>query len=177
MSDDAIKTLVTLAHHRLKVQEALNVVTRDLETRSLVHDASKYQDDEFAGFTRINRTAREHPYGSAEYRASLKQEKPTISLHYARNSHHPEFWGDDSCGGDAHSMRLLDLIEMVCDWWAAWTVYDGQRPVEQRSTWWENIWKQKERFLDTGLLSPAQWFVVQEVARLLGPEKEPSPAP
>jgi hypothetical protein len=165
---DQIRTLNTIVHHRLQVQSAIQRVTQTLERRALVHDESKFREDEFAGFSRINATAREHPYGSEEYRASLKAEKPTIQLHYSRNSHHPEHWQGphDSPQG----MGLFDLIEMTCDWWAAWKVYDGQREESKRSTWMENVAKQRDRFAQA--LSAEQWFVVGQVAALL---EEPKP--
>lgn len=161
MTEEKIQVLNTMVHHRLMVQDALLRVIQNLERRSLVHDASKFQEDEFAGFARINRVARVHPYGSDEYRASLKAEKPVIELHYSRNSHHPEAHQEPG------EMGLLDLIEMACDWHAAWKVYDGQRPADQRSTWMENIEKQRKRFLEPGTLSKEQWFVVEEMAFVL----------
>lgn len=167
---DQIRTLNTIVHHRLRVQQALQKVTQALERRALVHDESKFREDEFEGFSRINATARQFPYGSEEYRASLKAEKPTIDLHYARNDHHPEFYLHPDFGNyasDANGMGLLAVIECVCDWWAAWKVYDGQRAPEQRSSWKENLEKQRIRFKEAGRLSEAQWWAVEQVAALL----------
>jgi hypothetical protein len=162
MIEEKVQVLNTMVHHRIEVQAALQVLIHALQRRALVHDVSKFQEDEFAGFARINRIAREYPYGSEEYRQSLKSEKPTIALHYARNSHHPEGYENA-----AQDMGLLDLMEMVCDWYGAWKVYDGQREPAQRSSWRENVEKQRARFRDSGPLSAEQWFVVEEVARLL----------
>ena len=36
-------------------------------------------------------------------------------MHYSRNSHHPEFYGERGIAG----MDLFDLVEMLCDWMAA----------------------------------------------------------
>lgn len=162
MTEDKIKTLNTMVHHRLQVQAAIQRITQALERRALVHDDSKFHEDEFEGFSRINRVAREHPYGSEEYRASLKAEKPTIDLHYARNPHHPEFYGRE-----IGRMGLLDMIEMVCDWHAAWTVYDGQRPPELQSSWKENVEKQRQRFFVEGPMTAVQWHMVAKIAELL----------
>jgi hypothetical protein len=167
VSEDKIQVLNTIVHHRTMVQVALQTVTQALSRRSLAHDVSKFRADEFEGFSRINRTAREHPYGSVEYRAALKQEKPTIALHYARNSHHPEYWDAPDHNVGTTMMGLLDLIEMVCDWWAAWKVYDGQWAPEDRSSWMENVEKQRQRFLEPGVLSAEQWFVVDQMAHVL----------
>lgn len=53
-------------------------------------------------------------YGSPEYKAELDKMRPTIDLHYKRNSHHPEHYANGIDG-----MCLLDLVEMLCDWRAA----------------------------------------------------------
>lgn len=163
--EQRINVLNTMVHHRIEVQAALQSIIQALERRSLVHDVSKFREDEFEGFARINGIARRYPYGSEEYRASLKAERPIIDTHYARNSHHPE----------AHkpgTMGILDIVEMVCDWHAAWRVYDGQRPRELRSSWRENLEKQRERFVTSGQLTEAQWWVVRGVAALLGGVEE-----
>jgi hypothetical protein len=63
--------------------------------------------------------AREHKYGSPEYQASLNAVEPNpIKLHYSRNSHHPEHHANG-----IKDMELPDIIEMVCDWWAASKTY------------------------------------------------------
>lgn len=169
MTEERINVLNTIVHHRLMVQRALQEVIQNLERRSLVHDASKFEEAEFDGFARINRVAREHPYGSAEYRASLKAEEPTLERHYAANSHHPEHWDAAEHNVGTTMMGLLDLMEMTCDWWAAWKVYDGQRAPGKRCSWMENVEKQRQRFLETGVLSREQWFVVDQMAWLLQP--------
>lgn len=165
MTEEKVQLLNTMCHHRVEVQAALQVLIHALERRSLVHDVSKFGADEFEGFSRINRVAREHAYGSDEYRAALKPEKPTITLHFSRNRHHPEYFTHPVDGCFASSgMRLLDLVEMVCDWHAAWRVYEGQRTPDKRCSWKENLEKQRARFAD---LTDAQWFVIDEVAALL----------
>ncbi len=154
MSDDAIQTLRTIIQHRDYVRSAMLSVQHDLERRALVHDISKLSVDEFDGFTRINRAAREHPYGSDEYRAGLRQEKPTIDLHYSRNTHHPE------CHKPASgTMGFLDIIEMVCDWRAAYLAYGSQ------GSWAENMQRQRDRFGE--VLSAGQWWLVEQVAGYL----------
>jgi hypothetical protein len=159
VTEEKVQLLNTMCHHRVEVQAALQVLIHALERRSLTHDVSKFGADEFEGFSRINRAAREHVYGSDEYRAALKAEKPTIELHYSRNSHHPEWWGNVP-----QAMALVDLIEMVCDWHAAWRVYEGQREPAKRCSWRDNLEKQRARFSS---LTDAQWFVIDEVAALL----------
>lgn len=113
------KTLATMTRHIALVRQALHRVADELIRRAEVHDLSKFNEDEFAGFVQINRVAREHPYGSEEYKASLNAVTPNpIQLHYSRNSHHPEHYA-----GGTDDMDLADIIEMVCDWYAASKTY------------------------------------------------------
>lgn len=170
MDNPHIKTLNTIVHHRLMVQAAIQKITQALERRALIHDESKFREDEFESFSRINQTAREHPYGSEEYRAALKRDGETLQLHYTRNDHHPEYYSHPDLGNfaaDRYGMGLLQIIEMVCDWHAAWKVYESQRAPNQRSTWAENLEKQRVRFHEAGRLSDAQWWAVEQVAALL----------
>jgi hypothetical protein len=161
--EDAVQLLRTVAQHRDLVRVGLDDIARDLQRRSLVHDLSKLSADEFGGFSRINRAAREHPYGSDEYRAGLRQEKPTIELHYSRNSHHPEFhelphWSEPHYF-KAELMGFLDIIEMVCDWRGAYIGYGSQ------GTWEENIERQHERYKEW--FSAGQWWLIDQVAAWL----------
>ena len=115
--DEKINTLRTIYQHRDMVRICLKRISTDLDMRGLNHDLSKLSEDEFEGFSRINNIARKYPYGSKEYKESLKKERDTIDLHYSRNRHHPEHWSD------VRGMGYLDIIEMVCDWYAATNTY------------------------------------------------------
>lgn len=173
---DAFGLLRSYSRHRDFVRLALLHVMQDIERRSLTHDASKMLDDEFAGFVRINATARVNKFGSEEYKASMKQEKPTIQLHFSRNSHHPERPGllgeaaEDARGfpddatywahRDASRMTFLDIIEMVCDWWGARKGYGDTR------TWNASValnFESKGKYLSGG-----QLWLAREVAIFLG---------
>jgi|GEM_PF-3278569 len=162
---DGVQLLRSYLLHCRYVQRGINRVANALHERADCHDDSKLLSDEFAGFSRINKAAREHPYGSPEYRAGLKQEKPTINLHYSRNSHHPEFHGTEIegrvCLGVevvAQSMTWLDLIEMVCDWRGAYLAYGSQ------GTWDENMQRQKERYRVEQWFTREQWWLIDEVS-------------
>jgi hypothetical protein len=115
------KTLITILHHQKLVSCLLRRVARELEERADKHDLSKFKDDEFGGFVEINCIAREHPYGSQEYRDSLKDNK-TIDLHFSRNRHHPEYHANG-----VKDMNLIDLLEMVCDWASASMTYGNTK--------------------------------------------------
>ena len=123
MISDEMKALVTISRHITTVQKHLHSIIEALEKRARLHDLSKLSLDEFGGFVEINQIAREHPYGSEEYRESLKGNK-TIKLHFSQNSHHPEYYPNGMA-----DMSLLDIIEMVCDWKAASETY-GQTSFE-----------------------------------------------
>ncbi len=174
-ADDAFGLLRSYSRHRDYVRLALLHVVQDIERRSLVHDASKMLDDEFAGFARINAIARVNKFGSEEYKVSMKQERATIDLHFSRNSHHPErprLLGDqaeDQRGlpddatyweaRDGARMTFLDVIEMVCDWWGARKGYGDSRP------WRESV---ELNFTSKGtLLSTEQMWLAREVAVFL----------
>lgn len=169
---DGVQLLRTYLLHCRYVRRGLSRIERELHERAERHDDSKLMADEFAGFTRINKAARLHPYGSAEYRSGLKQEKPTIDLHYSRNRHHPEYaklqgeaaesrrgLPDDATYWEARGaaeMTFIDLIEMVCDWRGAYLGYGSQ------GTWAENIERQRERY--NTRFTPEQWWLVDQVA-------------
>lgn len=152
--EDAVQLLRTMTLHVNAVQRGMQAAAHALERRALIHDQSKLLADEFAAFSRINRAAREHPYGSEEYRAGLRAEKETIDRHYERNSHHPEHTLLPATG-----MSWLDVVEMVCDWRSAYRTYGSQ------GTWEENLDRQRERY--GALLSPAQWWLIDQVSTFL----------
>lgn len=175
-ADDVFGLLRSYSRHRDFVRLALLHIVQDMERRSLVHDASKMLDDEFAGFARINAIARVNKFGSEEYKESMQQERATIDLHFSRNSHHPErprLLGeqaearrglpDDATYWAAHSaaaMTFLDVIEMVCDWWGARKGYGDTR------SWDESV---ELNFTSKGkYLSAEQLWLAREVAAFLG---------
>lgn len=141
---DAFGLIRSFIAHRAYLAEGVGLVTAALHRRVIVHDLSKLKADEFAGFSRINAAARIHKFGSPEYKEGMTREKATIELHFSRNSHHPERpkligqaaeaargLPDDATYWAAHTaaqMTFLDVIEMVCDWWAARKGYDDPRP-------------------------------------------------
>jgi hypothetical protein len=52
---------------------------------------------------------------SDEYKKIMQDDlKETLKHHYANNTHHPEHYENGING-----MTLMDLIEMIADWWAA----------------------------------------------------------
>jgi hypothetical protein len=173
---DAIGLLRSFAAHRAHLAEGIGLIVAVLERRAAVHDLSKLGDDEFAGFARINATARINKFGSPEYKAGMDRERPTIDLHFSRNRHHPErptLLGEaaekerglpDDCtywtAREDATMTALDVIEMVCDWWAARKGY-----ANDSRTWRESAaqnMEQKGQYLNEG-----QTWLVWEIVALL----------
>jgi hypothetical protein len=172
-TDDVFGLLRSYSRHRDFVRAALARIVNDIEQRAIVHDASKMLDDEFAGFSRINAAARINKFGSPEYKEGMVREKPTIDLHFSRNSHHPErpellagketepddyaYWSKKA----AVDMTFLDVIEMVCDWHGARKGYDDPR------SWEDTV---KLNFESKGkYLAPEQRWLAEQVARFLEP--------
>lgn len=109
--DDVIRS--TAAHIR-RVGELLVAQANDLCQRAVIHDASKWSQEEWPAFEEATPKLAGMTYGSDEYKAALASIQPALKHHYAANSHHPEFHPDGIDG-----MTLADLMEMLCDWKAA----------------------------------------------------------
>lgn len=90
----------TMAHIE-RVRSLIKVAIMNLALRAEVHDQSKLQEPEKSAFDRLKALSLSGMvYGSEEYRACLKAEKPAIQHHYDSNSHHPEYfkmWGCPLC--------------------------------------------------------------------------------
>lgn len=104
----------TLKHIR-RVQELMHSLTSELISRGIHHDASKLTEPELPGWDQATHHLEHVEYGSEEYKAGLRAIKPVVELHYSKNRHHPEHFGDRGVNG----MTLVDLVEMLCDWKAA----------------------------------------------------------
>lgn len=131
--NEETKTLATIIRHQKQVSFMLRELARELERRADLHDMSKLQLDELEGFIEVNRIAREFPFGSPEYNASLKDNK-AIELHFSRNPHHPEYYPEQ-----LEDMSFVDFIEMICDWIAANKTYST-------TTWEGAVLEQQRRF-------------------------------
>lgn len=112
MSDSTEDTL----RHIDKVQARLLEVQHRLVQRSVMHDASKLEEPEKSILDAQHVALAQLRYGTPEYAAALAtvDMQPFLAHHYAKNSHHPQFYENGIAG-----MSLLDVIEMVADWRAA----------------------------------------------------------
>lgn len=78
--------------HVDKVRGRLGEIIQNLQARSGLHDASKFQSPEKEAFDSLGppEVLAALEYGSEEYKANLRKIKPAIKHHYAVNDHHPE---------------------------------------------------------------------------------------
>lgn len=107
-------TLETHKHIR-QVQKNLTIFIHDLLQRANKHDDSKLESPEVEIFGEYTAELAGTTYGNPEYTQQLKTKlKPALEHHYANNRHHPEFHKN---GVD--DMTLLDIMEMLADWYAA----------------------------------------------------------
>lgn len=132
MEDKGAETQEHIDQVRIRMTRAVI----DLQERRHHHDASKLEDPELSGFYEMNAISKRSDvvYGSEEYKALMRSQKPVIEHHYAHNDHHPEHWrfhksvsrmevedslDDRESGLLVSCMSLPALIEMLCDWDAA----------------------------------------------------------
>lgn len=100
--------------HMETVRNFLAACITELLQRQVLHDQSKLESPEVEAYDVLTHQLRGLTYGSSEYRAVLKAQRPAIQHHYAHNRHHPEYHTQGIAG-----MTLIDLLEMLCDWKAA----------------------------------------------------------
>ena len=103
----------TLKHIRT-VQAFISEVTNELQKRMIYHDMSKMSDLEKNIFGEFTANLKDSTYGSDEYKKFLSEMKVALDHHYKENKHHPEHFDKGIRG-----MNLIDLVEMLCDWYAA----------------------------------------------------------
>jgi hypothetical protein len=95
----------TIAHIQ-RVQELIQTAIDNLQRRAVNHDLSKLEEPEKSAFDRLKALSLSGmAYGSEEYRACLRAEKPAIQHHYKANSHHPEFYPTQDGGAIGVMLR------------------------------------------------------------------------
>ena len=121
--------------------KCVNIFRAELIRRALIHDNDKFDDVviidgkqvpfQFAEYTVgsdyfFGNGAADMEYDSEEYRKLKSTAYAGLNAfdnHKKKiNDHHPEYYED--CKKD---MKLLPLIEMVCDWWGS-TAYSNEDP-------------------------------------------------
>jgi hypothetical protein len=120
--------------HRAKVVNVITHIADELVKRGHEHDQSKMESPELETFDKITPLLKGLTYGSEEYRKVLRDMKPTMDHHYAMNRHHAEHFANG-----ISDMNLIDVVEMLCDWYAA-----SQRHAD--GDIYKSIEQNKERF-------------------------------
>ena len=105
-------------------------LSRELLKRAFVHDDSKLNDEELKNFLELK--IKDKPFINANSMLN-EYEKERIQIHWKNNRHHPEYFDD------IRDMEEIDIIEMVCDWYARSMQY-GTDIIEFAET------RQKNRF-------------------------------
>lgn len=100
--------------HIVKVQSYLSLIAHQLRVRGVQHDASKLHSPEKELYDEWTPKLKALTYGGDEYNAGLVEMGPALQHHYQHNSHHPQHYP-----GGINDMSLLDVVEMLCDWYAA----------------------------------------------------------
>lgn len=100
--------------HIQKVQHYCSLMVARFANRFSDHDRSKLEEPEAPTFARVTGKLHGLTFGSEEYKQALVEMGPALDHHYAHNRHHPEYFEDGIQG-----MDLLDIVEMVADWYAA----------------------------------------------------------
>lgn len=148
------KTISKIVEHISCVQKAVLCFSDKLRQRAFVHDQSKFNHDELKGYLRFEEMPEGLTYDSKEYKdamAKVMENNDCFELHAQRNDHHPEHYED------VRSMRLIALIEMVCDWAGAHMAYGN------KGSWKQSVRHNIDRY---GFNQIHQW-VILEVADFL----------
>jgi hypothetical protein len=111
---EELKTNAETQKHINLVRVLLRQFATELLKRGDVHDQSKFSEEEVKIFTEYTSKLKGTTYGSEEYKQYLVEMKPALDHHYSYNFHHPEHFENGIRG-----MTLVDLVEMLFDWWAA----------------------------------------------------------
>lgn len=121
--------------HQQRVAELLMAVAKELLDRAATHDESKLEEPERETFARVTSMLEGMEYGSDEYNACMETMQVVLDHHYKNNSHHPKMHLNSVQG-----MGMVDLLEMLCDWYAATERHDDDRDI------WDSLEHNEERF-------------------------------
>lgn len=106
----------TLDHIEI-IQSIFNtIIIPELQKRSEMHDKSKLSSPEKETYDKYIPMLQKVKYGTKEYyeiRDKMVQEG--TKHHYEMNRHHPEHFENS----DISKMNLIDVLEMLVDWYAA----------------------------------------------------------
>lgn len=110
MSVDTTKSYTR--EHIRNVRNLLNKFADVLQYKGSNHDQSKLEEPEVYGWAAMD-LEEKYDYGSPEYYDKIRRYSEVFNHHYMVNSHHPEHFANPE-----KEMTLIDMIEMLCDWFA-----------------------------------------------------------
>ena len=104
-------SMLRIQDHISGVRRRVTLVCTALMNHAIIHDNSKYSEQELNAHISMADEMDGIKYGTDTYYA-IKQKYESLSAeHFANNRHHPEHHPN---GID--DMNLVDVIEMLCDW-------------------------------------------------------------
>lgn len=106
------QTVSYTQEHIYNVRKLLNKFADVLKQKGETHDQSKLEEPEVYGWAAMDLEPH-YEYGSYEYYDKLRRFSEVFNHHYKVNSHHPEHFVNPE-----HEMTLIDMVEMLCDWFA-----------------------------------------------------------
>jgi hypothetical protein len=117
--------------HIAMVGYVIDLVNTELKNRIDRHDSTKLESPEKEIFDEYTPKLKESTFGSDEYKSFLKEMKTALDHHYFHNDHHPEYFlmgcEYNNVGvfySPLERMNLIQIIEMMCDWYAATKRHD-----------------------------------------------------
>jgi len=141
--------------HIKNVRNLIDNISWELYMRGIRHDRSKLEDPEKPIFDEYTPKLKDTTYNSEEYKQYLKEMKPALDHHYKNNRHHPEHFLNSYVNGSwkpFHSMNLVDIIEILCDWKAASLRHDDgdiRKSIEMNQKRFNYSDETKAMFLNT----------------------------
>ena len=112
-----LRAEIVTRKHMQRVSQLLGDVAIEFINRAKRHDLSKLEEVEMNPLAEMQRTIDKEgqvPYESEEYKRRTEKLGPMLESHFAKNSHHPEYYVEGVSG-----MDLFDILEMLIDWKAA----------------------------------------------------------
>ena len=119
MNSEEIRVVQSIYEHQQKVGAVMLKVINELIDRALKHDDSKFttqqiRDNLVTLPDKWKLQQQGHDYHSPEQKEHRRRFAQEIHRHRSAHPHHPEHFPNG-----VNDMNLIDLIEMLCDWYAS----------------------------------------------------------
>ena len=146
IKDTVIHKQYFLNSAKMLIDAGYSELAIKLIRRAGIHDNSKFSMREIDCLSKISDLQNDDDgFTNPDYKLNSAQEE-LIKIHWQHNRHHPEFFNN------INEMRLLDILEMICDWHA--------RSVEYSTDLLEFVTKrQKTRFHFDSVVFSAIYYI------------------